>query len=179
MVKERVDYHQYLASREWALKKEAVRERPGGICERCHSAPIQSTHHLTYERLGNELLEDLQGLCRPCHEFLSAKRDDDPLQTPPATQPQLIIQVGPDEEQHILCPVCSSGYGSICSINADMYVREVEIEFLCYGRSSDLPPHNYTVIFESDFGEDASSLLEMTKVSWQVRYAEKSGSEPV
>jgi hypothetical protein len=74
------DYHQYLASREWALLKNAVRERSGGICERCKQGPYQQTHHLTYERLGCERLEDLQALCWYCHEYLSAVSAFDPLQ---------------------------------------------------------------------------------------------------
>lgn len=75
------DYQRYLASREWALLREQVRERSGNKCERC-GGPYQSTHHLTYERIGHELLEDLQAVCNPCHEFLSGKRDDDPARPP-------------------------------------------------------------------------------------------------
>lgn len=74
-----VDYHQYMASREWALKREAIKERAGNICERCQEAYLANVHHLTYESLGNEPLHDLQGLCRPCHAFLSAKSEDDPI----------------------------------------------------------------------------------------------------
>lgn len=73
-----MNYQTYLASREWALKKEAVRKRSGGICERCKNAPHQQTHHLTYARIGCELLEDLQGVCRACHEYLSGKTNQDP-----------------------------------------------------------------------------------------------------
>jgi hypothetical protein len=76
-----MDYQRYLASREWALKKEAVRKRSRNSCERCGRVPMQATHHLTYERIGNELLEDLQGVCNPCHEFLSAKTNIDPVET--------------------------------------------------------------------------------------------------
>ena len=72
-----VNYKEYLASREWALLRERVRERSGDCCERCQG-PMQAVHHLTYERVGHERLEDLQAVCNPCHEFLSAKRDDDP-----------------------------------------------------------------------------------------------------
>lgn len=80
------DYQRYLASREWALLKEAVKRRASitgeserAVCERCESAPVQATHHLTYERIGHEELEDLLGVCRPCHKFLSGKSSDDPL----------------------------------------------------------------------------------------------------
>lgn len=68
----------YYASREWAVLKEAVKARSGGKCERCRVAEHEATHHLTYERFGSEKLEDLQGVCGPCHEFLSGKSTEDP-----------------------------------------------------------------------------------------------------
>jgi hypothetical protein len=74
----RFDYDRYLCSRSWALKREAVKARAGNICERCKSAPIRDVHHLSYENVGQEDLADLEGLCRPCHEFLSAVSDHDP-----------------------------------------------------------------------------------------------------
>jgi hypothetical protein len=72
------DYKRYLASREWAVKREAVRARAGGLCERCWLSPMQAVHHQTYARIGNESLEDLQAVCATCHEFLSAKAGRDP-----------------------------------------------------------------------------------------------------
>jgi hypothetical protein len=77
------DYPRYLASREWAQRKEAVRRRARGICERCDNGPMRSVHHLTYEHVGCEPLEDLLGVCNPCHNFLSAKSDFDPKSSPP------------------------------------------------------------------------------------------------
>ena len=86
-------YGVYMASREWALKKRAVRERSGGICERCKKAPATQVHHLTYERLYRELLSDLLHVCRPCHEYESAVTDYDPaVQPAPPT-----IAVPPDD----------------------------------------------------------------------------------
>lgn len=66
-------YQTYLASREWALKREAVRERSNNTCEVCHKAPMQACHHLTYARIYNERLEDLQAICDNCHKFESGK----------------------------------------------------------------------------------------------------------
>lgn len=77
----KADYQAYLASREWAILKNAVRERACGICERCLASPIQSTHHLTYERIYHEELTDLLGVCDPCHKWLSGKEDLDPDET--------------------------------------------------------------------------------------------------
>lgn len=74
------EYAEYLASREWAVLKVAVKKRAKGLCERCTMAPIDATHHLTYERIGHENLDDLQGVCADCHSFLSGLSDIDPLE---------------------------------------------------------------------------------------------------
>lgn len=66
----RAEYRVYLASREWALLKEQVRARSGGRCERCPDGAHDQTHHLTYERIGRERIEDLPGgLQRPAISF--------------------------------------------------------------------------------------------------------------
>ena len=39
---------------------------------------MRDTHHLSYRHLGNEPLEDLLGVCRPCHRYLSGLTDRDP-----------------------------------------------------------------------------------------------------
>ncbi len=70
--------HAYMASREWAVKKEAIRKRSGGTCEHCKTAKGTQTHHTTYIRLYNEPLMDLMHVCGPCHEFLSGKSSSDP-----------------------------------------------------------------------------------------------------
>ena len=46
VAEKKIDRHKYMASREWGLKKRAVNDRAGGICERCHDAAIENTHHL-------------------------------------------------------------------------------------------------------------------------------------
>ncbi len=72
------EYHKYLASREWALLKEQVKDRAKNKCERCKNGACEVTHHITYERIGRECLEDLLGLCQECHKYLSGKSDHDP-----------------------------------------------------------------------------------------------------
>ena len=74
----RTDYQAYLASRAWALKRATVRERSDGLCERCWRNPMEAVHHKTYERIGDERLDDLMAICDFCHQFLSGKRDVDP-----------------------------------------------------------------------------------------------------
>jgi hypothetical protein len=73
------EYLAYLKSKEWLAKREQVIQRCGGLCERCGKYLVDNVHHLTYERIFNEPLEDLQGLCRPCHAFLHQHSGIDPV----------------------------------------------------------------------------------------------------
>jgi hypothetical protein len=77
---DREKYAAYLCSREWAVLKEAVHQRAGGVCERCHFFPIDAVHHTTYERKYQERLEDLQGNCKHCHAFTHGKGEFDPTE---------------------------------------------------------------------------------------------------
>lgn len=69
----------YLFSSHWREFRESVlkaqRERLGrNICERCPKDANEKAesdlqvHHLTYERLGKERIEDVEILCRGCHD---------------------------------------------------------------------------------------------------------------
>lgn len=78
---DREKYKAYLCSREWALLRNAVRERCGGKCERCELNDMECVHHLTYARKYDELIEDLAGWCNACHEFTHGKSDYDPRRT--------------------------------------------------------------------------------------------------
>lgn len=64
-----VNYEQYLLSEKWQRRRRAVLERSRGQCEWCCERPIAEIHHLTYERLGDEKLSDLAGLCSDCHTW--------------------------------------------------------------------------------------------------------------
>lgn len=72
-------YNKYLASREWSVKKQAVMKRAKGYCERCLVNEAVMVHHLTYIRKYHELLTDLQAICEPCHRWIHALSDYDPL----------------------------------------------------------------------------------------------------
>ncbi len=75
---EKEKYAAYLCSREWAEKREAVRERSYDKCERCFMMPMEACHHLTYERKYKEEIEDLQAICNGCHAFTHGKSDFNP-----------------------------------------------------------------------------------------------------
>lgn len=79
MNEEQERYQRYLCTREWATKRDAVRRRCKGICERCNHNRMDHCHHLTYIRKYNERLEDLQGVCAGCHQYIHNKRKRDPL----------------------------------------------------------------------------------------------------
>lgn len=61
--------HQYLQSPEWKALKQIKLEQSNHKCELCNSTSNLHLHHLTYERLGNELLTDLIILCNYCHQL--------------------------------------------------------------------------------------------------------------
>lgn len=66
--KRREYYDAYIKSERWANKRAMVLKRCSQTCEGCGVRPATQVHHLTYEHLGDELLFELVGLCRDCHE---------------------------------------------------------------------------------------------------------------
>jgi len=63
-------HRQYLQSPLWKKVRSNAIKHYGNKCARCGEYG-NDVHHLTYERVGgNELLEDLQVLCRGCHEAI-------------------------------------------------------------------------------------------------------------
>jgi len=67
-------YTAYLASPEWAAKRELVMKRCGGICEGCGIKPATDIHHHHYEHLFDEFLFELVGLCHGCHVRITLER---------------------------------------------------------------------------------------------------------
>lgn len=63
------DYHAYLRSPEWKAKRDAQVETAGGRCQVCNSTKQLNCHHRTYERIGNEIPDDLFVLCADCHQI--------------------------------------------------------------------------------------------------------------
>ena len=60
-------YNQYLKSEQWQSLRKKVIGRAHGICEGCGNKTATDVHHLTYHRLGNEMLFDLVAVCKDCH----------------------------------------------------------------------------------------------------------------
>ncbi len=60
-------YNAYLLSPQWRAMRERVLARDRGVCQGCLTARATQVHHLTYQRVGRELLIDLTSLCDTCH----------------------------------------------------------------------------------------------------------------
>jgi len=61
------EYRAYLSTPVWKQKRMEALSHYGAICNRCgdHGTDV---HHKTYDRVGgNEILSDLEILCRGCH----------------------------------------------------------------------------------------------------------------
>lgn len=67
-------YRRYLKSDRWGLKKICVLSRAQYKCERCGRKGKLEIHHLTYEHIYNEPIEDLQALCPKCHKLADSER---------------------------------------------------------------------------------------------------------
>ena len=68
-------YKKYIKSQEWKEKRQAELEACDFKCE-CDGGCIREAtqiHHLHYDTLGNESMEDLQALCAKCHMSKSSK----------------------------------------------------------------------------------------------------------
>lgn len=70
MITEGQRYARYLLSPEFDVLRRRVRERSGGVCERCHVSSAQAIHHLTYDRKYNEQVGDLLDVCHDCHRSI-------------------------------------------------------------------------------------------------------------
>lgn len=64
------DYRaEYLRSPHWRARRRIALEKAEWTCQHCgvHSRFLD-VHHLTYDRIGQELDSDLEVICRACHK---------------------------------------------------------------------------------------------------------------
>ena len=64
-------YNEYINSDSWKLKCQEVLRRDNYKCRGCGKDKNLTTHHITYEHLFNEPLEDLITFCKSCHDAIS------------------------------------------------------------------------------------------------------------
>lgn len=80
-------YAKYLETHWWSLVRVTVFGLRGRVCERCGWKwgqtidRVLDVHHLTYDRLGDELTVDLLILCSVCH---GAEHGEAPRQIMPS-----------------------------------------------------------------------------------------------
>ncbi len=60
-------YSEYLRSTGWLIRRWDALEAAAYRCQRCGKMHGLDVHHVTYERIGHELPDDLVALCRGCH----------------------------------------------------------------------------------------------------------------
>jgi hypothetical protein len=60
-------YSEYLNTPHWRKVRDSILERDAGKCKLCNSDQQLHVHHRTYQRLGEEIPEDLITLCASCH----------------------------------------------------------------------------------------------------------------
>lgn len=61
-------YADYMKSEEWKWTRAERIKKDGYKCSMCGSAKNLCVHHITYENLGDEPLDDLITLCAKCHK---------------------------------------------------------------------------------------------------------------
>ncbi len=67
MPRRTTQYHEYLQSLSWHVKRQAALARAGHKCQRCEATKSLEVHHKHYNTLFNEAPEDLEVLCILCH----------------------------------------------------------------------------------------------------------------
>ena len=72
-----MNYRKYMQSKSWKEKRQAKLDARSGKCECKGGCTREATqvHHLHYDSLGNESLDDLQALCPKCHMQKSKVRN--------------------------------------------------------------------------------------------------------
>jgi len=66
-------YNAHMQSPEWFSLRAKVMDRAKGVCEGCGERRATQVHHMTYKRLGHEMMFDLVAVCSKCHESIHAE----------------------------------------------------------------------------------------------------------
>jgi len=61
-------YYEYLATEHWQQMRKKAFKHYGKKCKYCGCGNDLNVHHVTYERRGDERLEDLEIVCQDCHK---------------------------------------------------------------------------------------------------------------
>lgn len=69
------NYIKYMKSPEWANIKIDIYASRGRFCEICSCTGKLEVHHKTYKNFSKEEPDDLQILCKSCHEKVHIKKN--------------------------------------------------------------------------------------------------------
>lgn len=67
-------YSNYIQSNEWKIIRKKVLIRDNNLCQVCKKNSAEEVHHLTYDNLFREELEDLLSVCKTCHKEIHKKQ---------------------------------------------------------------------------------------------------------
>lgn len=99
-------YAKYLRSPEWIKKRDEYREIFHHQCFFCKSTENLHVHHISYENLGNETVDDLIVLCKACHLNVHKGR-------------MKIWTIEPEHYEHVIASA-----KEICDPNKDYIIRK-------------------------------------------------------
>lgn len=100
-------YDAYILSEEWQkFRKRYFGSGMPRLCLACGSSRRITLHHMTYSRLGREMLTDVCPLCRTCHERLHAAETTAGRGGATAFQIQLssVFGIGKETAKQIMSP---------------------------------------------------------------------------
>lgn len=69
-------YPDYLRTQEWQQTRRAKLSQVGHQCRKCGADRPLHVHHLTYDHVGHEWLDELVVLCKACHRDVHDDRED-------------------------------------------------------------------------------------------------------
>lgn len=73
-------YSNYIQSEDWKLKRSEVLLRDNNLCQVCKKDAAEEVHHITYDNLFNEKLEDLLSVCKICHKEIHSQLKKEELE---------------------------------------------------------------------------------------------------
>lgn len=65
------EYQEYLQSSHWKKISKERRNLDGNKCRTCGYVDNLEVHHVCYDRIGHEFIDDLITLCHDCHQAVT------------------------------------------------------------------------------------------------------------
>jgi len=72
-----MNYLSYLKTDAWKEKRKEFLELANYECQECGSTENLQIHHLNYENIGEETEDDVEVLCKECHENKELEKGTD------------------------------------------------------------------------------------------------------